>query len=184
LSFSRRSILGVPLAAIAASSALAGDAGPSLHARLAPLARFVGRWRGAREGEPGVSTIERSYEPTLGGRFLLCRSRSTYAPQAKNPKGEVHEDLGVFSFDAGLKRFRFRQFHTEGFVNQYVGPGETPADGTLVFDSEAIENIAPGWRARESYRFPSADALEEVFELSEPSSESYAVYSRCTLNRV
>jgi hypothetical protein len=44
-----------------------------------------------------------------------------------------------------------RQFHVEGFVNQYVlEPGSTPE--RLVFTTEAIENIPAGWRARETIR--------------------------------
>jgi IstB-like ATP binding protein len=64
--------------------------------------------------------LEREYTEMFGSRFIHVRNRSTYAPQEKNPKGEVHEDLGVFSYDGARKRIVLRQFHVEGFVNQYV----------------------------------------------------------------
>lgn len=86
----------------------------------------------------------------FGDRFIQVRNRSTYAPQEKNPKGEVHDDLGVFSFDNSRKRVVFRQFHTEGFVNQYILDADAKPE-RLVFTTEAIENIAAGWRARETY---------------------------------
>ena len=43
-----------------------------------------------------------------------------------------------------------RQFHTEGFVNQYVEDTTSPST-RVVFNTEAIENIPAGWRARETY---------------------------------
>ena len=145
-----------------------------------PLAAFAGRWQGAVTGEPGRGSSERSYQYVLGGRFLELRNRSVYPPQEKNPKGETHEDVGYFSYDAQRKRLVLRQFHVEGFVNQYVE--ETTAGGRLAFVSEAIENIAPGWRARESYVFEGPDAFTETFELAEPGKD-FAVYTRTRFTR-
>jgi hypothetical protein len=149
--------------------------------RLALLAPVLGRWAGPTEGEPGSGTVEREYARILGGRFIEVRNVSTYPPQAKNPKGERHEDRGIFSYDAARKTIVFRQFHVEGFVNQYVlDPASTP--DRLVFTTEAIENIPAGWRARETY-VVAGDRLEEAFELSEPGKD-FAAYSRNRLTRV
>lgn len=150
---------------------------PALHTGLAPLQRFLGRWTGDGEGQPGRSTVDRTYEPTLGGRFLLARHTSRYAPQPKNPKGEVHEDVGYFSYDAALKAIVFRQFHIEGFVNQYAAPAAALGGDVLVFETVAIENIPPGFRARETYAFKGPDAFEELFEVSEPGKpfETYSL---------
>jgi hypothetical protein len=149
--------------------------------RLAPIAGLLGRWVGTTEGRPGKGTVEREYERILGSRFVQVRNRSTYPPQETNPKGEVHEDLGLFSFDSGRQRIVFRQFHIEGFVNQYVlDPASTPE--RLVLTTEAIENIPPGWRARETYALSKPDQLEEIFELAAPGGE-FEVYSRNRLTR-
>jgi hypothetical protein len=149
---------------------------------LALVAGLVGKWTGTGEGEPGKSTVEREYTRVLGGKFVQVRNRSTYPPQEKNPKGEVHEDLGMMSFDAARKTVVLRQFHVEGFVNQYTADaGSTPA--RIVFTSEAIENITPGWRARETYVLSGPDRFEETFELSEPG-KPFAVYTKNTFTRV
>jgi hypothetical protein len=75
-----------------------------------------------------------------------------------------------------------RQFHSEGFVNQYVG--EPVWEGTtIVFETESIENIPAGWRARETYRFVGPDDVVEVFELAEPG-KAFEVYSETKLHRV
>lgn len=148
---------------------------------LAPIAGLVGRWTGTAEGQPGKGTVERHYERVLGARFIQARNRSTYPPQEKNTKGEEHEDLGIFSYDRARKAIVFRQFHVEGFVNQYVMDAGSTA-GRIVFTSEAIENIPAGWRARETYVLSSPDQLEEIFELAEPGKE-FEVYSRSRLTR-
>lgn len=156
--------VGAPLAAVTRGA----SATPSLHRDLEGLKPFVGAWNGRGEGQPGISTVERSYEVALGGRFIAVRNRSIYAPQDKNPTGEVHDDAGYLSFDKFRGRYVLRQFHVEGFVNQFVAATPGFEAGTLVFDSEAIENIPAGWRARETYRFAGNDAFEETFELAEP----------------
>jgi len=143
-----------------------------------PLKFLEGSWQGTGKGKPGVSTMERTYEFILNGRFLSARNKSVYAPQEANPKGEVHEDRGVFSFDRGRKRFVLRQFHVEGFVNTYASEEGKP----LVFTSEAIENIPSGWRARETYTILGPDEFTETFELAEPGKE-FEVYSVARLRR-
>ena len=147
---------------------------------LAMISPLIGRWTGTTEGQPGTGTVERDYERVLGDRFLRVQNRSTYPPQPTNPKGEVHQDVGFYSYDRARKTIVFRQFHAEGFVNQYVlDPGSTPA--RIVMTTEAIENIPPGWRARETFVI-EADRLEETFELAAPGKE-FEVYSRNRLTR-
>jgi THAP4-like, heme-binding beta-barrel domain len=149
---------------------------------LAPLATLVGEWKGTTEGQPGKGTVDRTYERVLGSRFIQLRNRSTYPPQEQNVKGEVHEDIGFFSFDRARKQVVLRQFHVEGFVNQFVLDPSPSAD-RLVFTTETIENIPKGWRARETYILTGTDSLEEIFELAEPGKD-FTVYSRSRMTRV
>ncbi len=51
------------------------------------------------EGEPGKGSVKRSYRFVLGEKFLHERNVSTYPPQPKNEKGEVHEHWSFFSHD-------------------------------------------------------------------------------------
>jgi hypothetical protein len=149
---------------------------------LGPVARLLGRWTGTAEGQPGKGEVERQYERILGAKFIQVRNRSRYPPQEKNPKGETHEDIGFLSFDSGRKRLVFRQFHVEGFVNQYLLETSSTSD-RLVWVSEAIENIPAGFRARETYVFSGSDQLEETFEIAEPGKD-FELYSRSRLTRV
>ena len=139
---------------------------------------LIGRWEGTSEGQPGKGTVRREFSRALSSRFIRIHNRNEYPPQEKNPKGEIHEDEGFFSYDRTRKRLVLRQFHSEGFVNQYVQEaGETP-----VFTSESIENIPAGWRARETYVVNGPDEFEEIFELAEPG-KPFVLYSRARLKR-
>jgi hypothetical protein len=81
---------------------------------------LIGRWQGTTEGQPGRGTVVREYSRALNSRFIRVKNQSTYPPQPANTKGEVHEDEGFISFDRSRKKLVLRQFHVEGFVNQYV----------------------------------------------------------------
>jgi len=148
-----------------------------------PFKSFIGDWTGQGGGEPGKGNYERSYKFILSGKFIEVRNISTFEPTASNANGEVHEDLGYISYDRALKKFRLRQFHIEGFVNQYLLDSISPDQKTIVFVTESIENIPSGWKAKETYRILSENELEETFELAEPGKE-YVVYSKVLLKRV
>lgn len=147
-----------------------------------PLNFFVGSWEGAGKGKSGSSKIEREYQYVLNGKFLQSRNKSIYPPQKQNPKGEVHEDWGLFSYDRNRAQFILRQFHVEGFVTHYASERERSDGKTLRFLSESIENIGAGWRARETYRILNADEFIETFELSAPGKE-FEVYTESHFKR-
>ncbi len=130
-----------------------------------------------------MSTVERNYQLVLDDKFIQVRNKSTCAPRDKTPKGEVHEDWGLFSYDRTRAKFIFRQFHVEGFVNQYVQESLAPDGKTLVFVSESIENIPAGWRAKETYKILGSDEFIEIFELAAPGKE-FEVYTESQLRRV
>lgn len=160
--------LAIPLAAMAADSAKPDP--------WEPVRFLIGKWEGTTEGEPGKGTVVRSYEFVLGDRYIHERNTSTYPPQAKNAKGETHQHWSFLSYDRIRKTLVLRQFHTEGFVNQYRRSAE-PADGTqLVFESEAFENLGGQWRAREVYDVLGPDEFTETFQLAEPGKE-FQTYS-------
>jgi len=166
------------------SSAQAQEqAAPKRAHPLEPLKVFLGKWAGEVEGNPGKGTVERTYAFALRERFIEIRNRSTYPPQEKNPKGEVHEDIGYLSYDRGAKAFALRQFHVEGFVNQFLSVPYEGAGAAFRFVTTSIENIPPGWRARETYTFSGENEFTEVFELAGPDAE-FEIYSTTRFRRV
>lgn len=140
-----------------------------------PMSFFVGSWTSTGQGCPGVSTGERSYQFVLNEKFILVKNTSVYRPQEKNPEGEVHEDWGLISYDGNRETFIWRQFHGEGFVNQYVLDSLAADGNTLVFVTENIENISPGWRAKITCHTLGQDEFTETFELAAPEKD-FEVY--------
>jgi hypothetical protein len=149
---------------------------------LKPLRLFIGKWEGDSQGQPGVGKMEREYAFVLRNRFVQVSNKAMYPPQEKTPKGETHEDLGFFGYDRGLKKLILRQFHVEGFVIQYSLESISEDGRSFVFTSTAIENISPGWVARETYRFLSNDEFIETFALAGPGKD-FATYSETRFRR-
>jgi hypothetical protein len=150
--------------------------------RLSDVRFLVGRWSGSSEGQAGKGSVTRVYEPILNDRFLHERNRSEYPAQAANPKGEVHEHWSLIGYDKVRKTTVFRQFHVEGFVITYRAAAPMGADKRLVFESDDIENLPAGWKARETYDRISDDEFTETFELAAPG-KPFEVYGKARLKR-
>ena len=64
-----------------------------------------------------------------------------------------------------------REFHVEGFVNQYLLEETTSDESKLRFVTESMENMPPGWRDRTTLEILSGDSFREVFELAGPGKQ-------------
>src|SRR5262249_40698845 len=136
-----------------------------------PFKYFVGSWEGTTKGDVGTGKSEREYKVALSGMYLEVKTKSTITPPIKDAKSELHEDIGYVSYDQMKKKYVLRQFHSEGFVNQYV-LSEMAADNKgKTWQSESIENIESGWRAREKVKVVSNDEFVEIFELAPPGQD-------------
>jgi hypothetical protein len=160
----------------------------ALHAQIshdslwAPMRYFVGSWSGTGEGESGIAICERNYQWALNGNFIQVRSKSAYAPQEKNPQGEIHEELGYINFNSVEKKFMLREFHVEGYVNEYKLESISDNGKKFTFVSFEIENIPPGWRAREIYEILNDDEFVETFELAAPGKD-FEEYTKAIMKR-
>lgn len=148
-----------------------------------PSKFFVGIWQDSGQGQPGYSHVECKYGFVLNEIFLFVQNKSIYEPEEKNPKDEIHEAWGLISSDRARETFIFRQFHIEGFVNQYLLESITEDGQTISFVTPAIENMAPGWKAKETYRILGPDKFVEIFELAAQEKNS-EIYSESHFQRV
>lgn len=147
-----------------------------------PFNSFIGEWTGKGEGDPGKGDYERSYHFIFNKKFIEIKNKSEYPPSDKNPKGEVHEDIGYLSYDKMKKTFILRQFHKEGFVNQYLLDSISADGKVFIFTTESIENIPSGWKARETYKIVDKDNFIEIFELAEPGG-NFNLYTKTEFHR-
>jgi hypothetical protein len=120
--FASRALLGAILfAGLAGSAASQTAPSPPKDADpWQPVRALLGSWEGDARGEPGSGRSEREYRFTLNNRYIQVHGKSNYGPRPKNPKGEVHEEVGFISYDKAARKLVLRQFHGEGFVNHYV----------------------------------------------------------------
>ena len=166
-----------PIVVMAVALSAAGQEDP-----WAPLRVFEGKWKGPTTGKPGKGSTSREYRFELNGKFLSQRDKSEYQPQNPAAKRLVHEDFGMFSYDANLKKVVWRQFHSEGLVNEYTLDSLSADGKSLEFVTTRIENL-PGFRAKKLYRILSTDEIEEIFALAPPGKD-FDVYTVAHLRRV
>jgi hypothetical protein len=127
----------------------------------------VGSWKGSIDGMLGTGSGIREYELILRDNFLLSKHSSVRSPQEKSPRGDQHEEMGIFSFDKERNKTVYRQFMNEGFVNQYVCDVEP---NRFVCVTESVEN-GSGMRARWTVIIANRYAFEETFELASPGED-------------
>ncbi len=125
---------------------------------------------------------------------LMCAVLLGFAPPSSGADEAEHPSpwepmrhfIGAWSGEGsgqpGRRRFVLRQFHVEGFVNQYVADSLVAGADSIVFTSEAIENLPPGYREREIYRILGPDAFIERFEIAEPDGD-FPIYSETRFRR-
>ncbi len=111
---------------------------------------MLGEWEGTSKGEPGAGTVRRTYSFVLKGRYIHEQNVPTYPPQEANRSGEVHEHWSFISYDRPRSTLVLRQFHQEGFINQFAMSKTASDANKLVFDSEQFENLDKQWKARET----------------------------------
>lgn len=130
----------------------------------------------------GVGTATRSYEWILDRNFVHIRNHSE-TPSADTAEApNVHMDWGFLSYDQIRKKVIFREFHNEAYVNQYVLDSISSDKKHLVFNSEALENVPAGWRARVTIIITGDDTFLEFFELARPGM-GFETYLKGTWTR-
>jgi len=139
----------------------------------APVRVLLGEWRGVGSGVGGTSQVRHTYDLILNDKFVHSTTRSEFQPKEGESKGEIHEDLGFFSFDSDRGKLVFRQFLSEGFVNTYVLKALQPGSNRLVFTSESTES-AGGMAARLTFTFEGPDRYKLVLELASPGKDFFS----------
>lgn len=149
-----------------------GTSAQSFENPFSSLTFILGEWTGNGIGlNNEKSTLQSGFRLSLNNSFIEVSNEWLLEPTEKHPNGEIRGDKGFISFDKSRKVFVFRQFHGEGFVNQYILNNNLSSDSLLVFDSEIIENFVPGGKARWTLKKISETELETAFYLSAPGEE-------------
>ena len=134
--------------------------------------QLEGKWQGSGSGfSGGTSVIHSEFNFVMDGLFMEIKNHSEFAPSEENQKGDIHDDWGIISFDKTREKFVFRQFHSEGFYNQYILNDTLSNPKFLVFETEFIENFVDGGTARFTIILISENKIETVFDVGFPGRE-------------
>lgn len=138
--------------------------------RLHKLNFLIGDWSGTGTGFGNDSSyIISSFRYVLDDHFIEVSNESWFQPTKDKPKGEHHLDRGMISFDKSQNQIIYRQFHNEGFVNEYVLVDSLSTDSTFVFLTRNIENFVPGGKARFTIQKYSPQNITTFFDVSFPN---------------
>jgi hypothetical protein len=107
----------------------------------------------------------------MDGQYIEVKNESWFEPTEKKIKGEHHIDKGFISFDKSRNTIIFRQFNSEGYINQYFLNDTLSNDAILVFETEIIENFMAGGKARWTIKKVSENKIETTFDVSFPNKE-------------
>ncbi len=105
----------------------------------APLRPLVGKWEGKGKVPKGEADQQVEWKFIFGGKYLQATSLSVAV-------GDRHQDVGYFSYDRARKKFIYREFLSEGYVNTYVARFSDDKK-TITLTSESIENGPPTMKA-------------------------------------
>jgi hypothetical protein len=147
--------------------------------RWANLRYLIGTWKIVK---PEVTNTQK-YSFIFNGTFIKMETRSVFKPTEKKPEGEVHEDVGIFSYDGHKNRLMLRSFHLEGFVNTYVLDKISDDGKTLVFITEAVENAPAGTKAKLTFNKINKNQFTQKFFVAWPNKD-YNCYADNHFKRV
>ena len=146
----------------------------SVHAQN-PLERFenlIGSWEGKGTGfGNSKSEISAEYSWLMNKQFIELKHHSEFEPTEQNSEGEIHDDFGIVSYDKARKVVVFRQYHNEGFFNEYILNDSISTSTKLVFETERIENFVPGGRAQFTINILGDKEIQTVFDVGFPGRE-------------
>jgi len=80
------------------------------------------------------------------------------------------------------RKIVWRQFHSEGMVNEYVLESVSADGKSMEFITRKIESLPTGFRARKVYRIVSQQEIVETFWLAPPGKD-LELYAEARLNR-
>jgi len=139
---------------------------------LQSLDVLIGEWQGTGKGfGNNTSVINSSFTWVMDNSYIEVQNESFFKATEKKPAGDHHIDKGYISYDKIRKTVVFRQFNSEGYINQYVLDSTSTKD-RLVFKSENIENFMPGGSAEWIIDFTSKNKITTTFNVIFPGKKA------------
>lgn len=174
-----RGLVAALFACVAIAASAAEVSAPATADAWQPVRFLLGRWKGVVQGDAGNGTVIRTCEFVLGNHFLEARDVANYP---RTGKGEMREQRALFGVGAH-DALTLRQFHPEGWAITYTLNAAESTGTLLVFDSDNIDPLDRGARARETYEIHSSDEFVATFEIA-TAGKALELRSRTRFTRV
>ena len=127
---------------------------------------LIGNWQGVESGVAGDGIGFRIYNYDLNKNYIVEKNQSSFPKSEKKPKGEVHRDFGVISYNSNNSSIIYRTFNVEGFTIIYVLDNAISSNDKFVFISREIENNPGNWKARTIIEKISETEFIEFFDIA------------------
>lgn len=127
---------------------------------------LIGGWQGVEAGVAGDGIGFRTYKYVFNKQYIQAENMSTFPISEKKPRGEVHRDFGIFSYNSNTQEIILREFHIEGFVNIHVLDTLQSTENKFVFITREIENNPGNWIARIIIEKISNEEFKEYFDIA------------------
>lgn len=127
---------------------------------------LIGNWQGVETGVSGDGIGFRTYSYELNKNYILEKNQSTFPKTEKKPKGEVHRDFGIMSYNSNKNEIVYRSFNVEGFTNIFVLDTTLSVLDKFVFITREIENNPGEWKARVIIEKNSDTEFTESFDIA------------------
>lgn len=134
--------------------------------RLSQFDFLIGNWQGVETGVSGDGIGYRTYSYELGENYIMQKNQSTFPKSDKKPIGEVHKDIGMFSYDSNKKEFIYRSFNIENFTNIFVLNDSLSNETKFIFITREIENNPGNWKAKVVIEKISETEFKEFFNIA------------------
>jgi hypothetical protein len=133
--------------------------------KFSKLDFLIGNWQGVESGIAGEGIGFRTYSYELGKNYILEKNQSVFPRSDKKPKGEVHRDFGVISYNSNQDQIIYRSFNIEGFTNIFV-LDTLSTENKFIYISREIENNPGNWKARVIIEKISKSEFKEFFDVA------------------
>jgi hypothetical protein len=102
----------------------------------------------------------------LNKNYIVAENQSSFPVSENKPRGEVHRDFSVMSFNSNDSSIVLREFHVEGFANIYLLNKDLSTDRMFVFITREIENNPGNWIAKLVIEKISDNEFIEYFKIA------------------
>lgn len=127
---------------------------------------LIGNWQGIETGVAGDGVGFRIYTFELDEIYIMERNQSYFPKTKKQPRGEVHRDIGIFSYNGNKDEIIYRSFNVEGFTNIFVLDSAKSSDDKFVFITREVENNPGDWKAKVVVEKLSETEFIETFDIA------------------